>query len=123
MAATTWVETGFGLWKELFPFGRDFFLPRPLGDQDFDSKVATAGDASAMGTALTAHLTVPVKITEGMEAGKWMLSKTPLFPGALAAGWTNHSERATLTSALAAIRVPKDQRSLIGRWSPDGPDE
>ena len=58
-----------------------------------------------------------------MEAGKWTLSKTLLFPGALAAGWTNHSERATLTSALAAIGVPKDQRNLIGRWSPDGSDD
>jgi integrase len=29
LAATTWVETGFYLWKELFPLGRDFFLPRP----------------------------------------------------------------------------------------------
>ena len=123
MAATAWVETGFGLWKGLLPLSRDFFLPRPLGDQEFDFKVATAGDAAAMGTALTAYLAVPVKNSEGDEAGKWTLGKTLLFPGALAAGWTNHLERATLTSALAAIGVPKDQRNLIGRWSPDGSDD
>jgi len=114
LAATAWIEVGFHLWKEIFPLGRDYFLPRPLGDQDFDAKVATAGDAAAMGTALTAYLGVPVKVTEGDNVNKWKLSETALFPGALAAGWTNHSERATLTSALAAIGIPKEQRNLIG---------
>ena len=52
-------------------------MPRPIGDQEFDTKVATAGDAAAMGTALTAHLAIPVKIIEGSEAGKWKLSETP----------------------------------------------
>ena len=86
-------------------------------------KVATAGDAAAMGTALTAFLKIPIKTAEGDATNKWRLSETELLPGALAAGWTNHSERATLTSALAAIGVPKDQRNLIGRWSPDGSDD
>ena len=123
LAATTWVETGFALWKELVPVNRDFFLPRPLNDQEFGLKVATAGDASAMGTALTAFLPIPVKSTEGAQAGTWILGGAPLFPGALAAGWTNHSERATMTSALAAIGVPKDLRNVIGRWPPDGSDD
>ena len=123
VAATVWVETGFHLWKGLLPLNQDFSLPRPLGEQEFDLKVATAGDAAAMGTALIAYLAVPVKKSEGEEAGKWALSETLLFPGALAAGWTNHSERSTLTSALAAIGVLNDQRNLIGRWSPDGSDD
>ena len=85
--------------------------------------MATAGDAAAIGTALTAHLGVPAKVMEGDNLGKWKLTEAALFPGALAAGWTNHSERATLTSALAAIGIPKEQRNLIGRWSPDGSDD
>ena len=41
----------------------------------------------------------------------------------MAGGWTNHSERSTLTSALAAVGVGKDRRNMIGRWSPDGSDD
>jgi len=41
----------------------------------------------------------------------------------VATGWTNHSERATLTSALAAIGVDKARRDVLGRWSPSGSDD
>ena len=111
LAAPSWIEVGYRVWKEIFPFGRDYFLPRPLGEHDFDVKLATAGDAAAMGIALTAYLKTPVRTDEADGAERWRLSGTSLLPGALAAGWTNHSERATLTSALAAIGVPKEQRN------------
>ena len=41
----------------------------------------------------------------------------------LAAGWTNLSERATLTSLLAALGVDKARRDALGRWSPSGSDD
>ena len=40
----------------------------------------------------------------------------PLF----AAGWTNHSERPTPTSMLAALGVDKVHGGALGRWSPSG---
>jgi len=41
----------------------------------------------------------------------------------LALCWSNHSERSTLPSALAAIGVSKEHRDLLGRWAPDGSDD
>eukprot|EP00435_Cladocopium_sp_Y103_P056827 s679_g19.t1 len=37
--------------------------------------------------------------------------------------WTEHSERATLASGLAALGVHKDERDLLGRWTPEGSDQ
>eukprot|EP00435_Cladocopium_sp_Y103_P037330 s718_g9.t2 len=37
--------------------------------------------------------------------------------------WTEHSERATLASALAAVGVAKPDRDLLGRWTPEGSDQ
>ena len=36
--------------------------------------------------------------------------------------WTEHSERATVPSALAALGVPKTERDYLGRWSAQGAD-
>ena len=46
-----------------------------------------------------------------------------LLPGILLERWTNHSERASLPSALAAIGIAKERRNMLGRWRPDGSDE
>ena len=43
--------------------------------------------------------------------------------GRLAEGLTNHSERATVVSSLAALGVDKGRRNMLGRRSPDGPDD
>ena len=37
--------------------------------------------------------------------------------------WTEHSERATLASGLAALGTPKTDRDLLGRWTPEGSDQ
>ena len=37
--------------------------------------------------------------------------------------WTEHSERSTLTSGLAALGVPRTDRDLLGRWAPEGSDQ
>lgn len=37
--------------------------------------------------------------------------------------WTEHSERATLSSCLACLGIPKSDRDLLGRWSPEGSDQ
>ena len=126
LATVDWISVGYHLWKELPPGDRDFFLPRPIANAEgFGTKVASAGDAAAMGTSLAAYMQIPRKVVEGQGVSyvTWELSPEALLPGALAGGWTNHSERATLPSALAAIGVGKDHRNLIGRWSPEGSDD
>lgn len=36
--------------------------------------------------------------------------------------WTEHLERLTLASGLAALGAPKEDRDLLGRWNPEGAD-
>ena len=45
-----------------------------------------------------------------------------LFPEGLERFWSEHSERASLPSALAAIGIHKTERDLVGRWMPEGSD-
>ena len=118
-----WAEVGFDMWRAILPESRDFFLPRPaVGGEGFCTKVATAGDAATMAISLMSSLAVPAKVLGESFGGPWSLTTESLLPGAIAGGWTNHSERSTLVSALAAIGVGKEHRNLIGRWSPEGSD-
>eukprot|EP00974_Lingulodinium_polyedra_P059113 5693350-Lingulodinium_polyedra.AAC.1 len=117
------MKVGFDLWAKVQPWDRDYFLPRPMSDyRDFHPKVATPADAGHVGRQLLAELKVPYL---DMEASPpcWRSTEDPLVEGHLVDGWTGHSERATLPSALAALGVPKEKRNFLGRWSPDGSDD
>ena len=46
----------------------------------------------------------------------------PLIPETWERFWSEHSERSTLTSCLAAVGVAKPDRDLLGRWKPEGSD-
>lgn len=46
-----------------------------------------------------------------------------IFPEGYERFWTEHSERSTLPSCLAAMGVGKTDRDLIGRWLPEGSDQ
>ena len=46
-----------------------------------------------------------------------------LIPDGWERFWTEHSERATLVSGLAALGVAKSERDLLGRWKPEGSDQ
>ena len=46
-----------------------------------------------------------------------------LIPDGWERFWTEHSERVTLSSGLAALGVAKDERDLLGRWKPEGSDQ
>ena len=45
------------------------------------------------------------------------------FPDGWSRYWTEHSERSTLASGLAAMGVPKSERDMLGRWQPEGSDQ
>ena len=117
-----WLQAGYDIWKTTVGEERDYFIPRPTADMSgYTDKVATEVDAMIMGQAMFASLEVPVMTDETKKV--WG-SKGDLFlKGALADAFTNHSERATLVSALAAIGIDKERRSMVGRWSADGSDE
>ena len=46
-----------------------------------------------------------------------------LIPDGWCQFWTEHSDRATMSSCLAALGVPKPERDLLGRWKPEGSDQ
>lgn len=48
---------------------------------------------------------------------------TRIIPDGWERFWTEHSERATLASGLAALGVLKSERDLLGRWTPEGSDQ
>ena len=105
---------------------RDFFVPRPRPDlSGFSSKAATAADAAYLGALVFASLKVPEKDAQTAQDDQpgWRPTKEYLLPGLLPEGWTNHSERASLPSALAATGIAKERRNMLGRWRPDGSDE
>ena len=99
-------------------------LPRLSADLvEFTPKMATSMDASGMAQALAAELREPIKIADEDGNQVWMSSENPLLDPIVADAWTNHSKRAILTSALAAIGVDKVRRDFLGRWSPSGSDD
>jgi len=124
LSGAPWCMVGYVLWEKYHDKGNDFFLHRPVLSLDyFGVKAADSTDATALGVSLFSELRVPRKRFE--EGGKdtWAESEELLLVGRLAEGWTNHSERATVVSALAALGVDKGRRNMLGRWSPDGSDD
>ena len=88
------------------------------------------------------QLLVPAGCSRGAAVGDYVMSyqeavawttevmqemKDPggnrLIPHGWERFWTEHSERATLSSGLAAIGVQKPDRDLLGRWKPEGSDQ
>ncbi len=114
-----WLEVGHSLLSGVLPVNRDFLLPRPLRDfSGFGTKPADFSDAAAANFVLLAALRVPV-----LREGSWVPGTDLLLPECLSDGFTNHSERATLPSALACLGVSRDARDLLGRWGPTGSEE
>ena len=105
-----WLKTGFDLLKEHAAFERDYLLPKLNKEwSGFRRTMATYND-------ITSYSAVVRKMAK--RPG----SQEPLIDPALAGFWTEHSERATLPTGLALLRVHKDERDMLGRWKPDGSD-
>ena len=111
-----WLKVRLGLLTGSGAHSRDFMLPGPMEDlKGFSSRTASDADASIQCRLLMTDIRVPVKMTEAASCGDsgWGPTDVPLMDPLFAGGWTNHSERATLTSMLAALGV--DRQSQPGR--------
>ena len=92
-----------------FGFKRDYLLPLPT--QDLESAIrrrAVYSDAVGFSRRLMLSLSV-----EGDE-------DTALLLGPPAAFWSEHSDRAGLTSWHTAMGTEKSQRGFLGRWAAQG---
>lgn len=125
ISGNEWLKEGFNLFVSDGDRKRDFMILRPREDLDgFGNRMATDSDVGMLCGALMTDLRKPVKVkaaAEGMTV--WMDTADHLMQPIVARGWTNHSERATLSSMLAAVGVDKARRDVLGRWSPSGSDD
>eukprot|EP00435_Cladocopium_sp_Y103_P060801 s2357_g22.t1 len=105
-----WLKTGFDLFKEHASFERDYLLPKLNKEwSGFRRSMALYNDISSYSAYVR-------------KAAKRPGTSVSLIDAALATFWTEHSERATVPTGLALLRVHKDERDMLGRWKPDGSD-
>ena len=84
--------------------------------------MAEPGDVAALNVLVLAQLKQVVpKYRHGVSNG-FGLSPIKLLGAGMEMLWTGHSERATLTSGLAALGVGREERDPLGRWSAEGSD-
>lgn len=110
IASPFWLKTGFDLLKEGADFRRDYLLPKLTADLGgFRKVMASYSDV----------VSYSARLRKGLKRhGTDQQQMDPI----LSTFWTEHSERATLPTGLALLRIPKEERDLLGRWKPDGSD-
>jgi hypothetical protein len=106
----SWLRVGYDLWLTLAPFDRDYFLPKSDAAGHYTVRqMATYSDAASSGIEVLARLKLP-------GADRLLLDHN------WCTFFTEHSERPTMTTALAVLQHSKEERDLIGRWRPEGSD-
>ena len=103
-----WLAVGYDLVKLQMPRERVFLFPEGCfyGTRYGTSHVSYAEAVAGSSRAFA--------LLEGYHG--------PLIPSGWERFWSEHSERATLPSGLAALGVEKSSRDLLGRWCPEGSD-
>ena len=105
-----WLSVGFELVKRAsteegpFVFSEGIFTETATGQTPMKYHEASAASADLFESLLD-------------ERGR------KLIPTGWERFWTEHSERATLSSGLAAVGVGKLERDMLGRWCPEGSDQ
>eukprot|EP00913_Durusdinium_trenchii_P009962 g9349.t1 len=103
-----WLAVGFELVKLQMPRDRVYVFPEGcFYGSRYGASHVTYAEASAGSARALAML-------EGYNGR--------LIPDGWERFWSEHSERATMPSGLAALGVEKSDRDLLGRWCPEGSD-
>lgn len=97
-------------------------LSRALGDTYELLVPAGCSRGAAVGDYIMSYQEAVAWSTEVMQELK-DAGGNALIPHGWERFWTEHSERATLSSGLAALGVQKPERDLLGRWKPEGSDQ
>ena len=105
-----WLVTGYELMKAKWVTEDQYVFSEGI----FDEGMAGVGSMRYYeASAASADVLRSLKDHEGDD----------LLPESIERFWSEHSERATLPSALAALGIGKTDRDLIGRWMPEGSDQ
>ena len=96
-------------------------MPRISSDYaTFIPKLASSNDLAGMLNGVLTLLMVPVVDDVGTGLVE---SDMKMMTAMYAAGWTGHSERATVTSVLAAAGYSQEDRAYLGRWAAGSSEE
>ena len=103
-----WLAVGFDLVKLRMPRDRTYIFPEGCF---YGSRYGTSHVTYAEAVAGSART---LALLEGYNGR--------LIPSGWERFWSEHSERATVPSGLAALGVEKADRDYLGRWCPEGSD-
>lgn len=107
-----WLDTGLRILKRMSPEGGEYLVGDGLSIGEMDTnKMISYQEAVILSMEAMSSM-------KGAEEGASFL-----LPEGWGRFWTEHSERSTLSSALASLGIVKSDRDLLGRWSPEGSDQ
>ena len=105
-----WLGVGYEIVRCMEPTDREFVFQEGI----FSCNVCRNGQLKyAEASAASAGVLASLEDEDG----------NGIIPQGWERFWTEHSERATLASGLAALGIKKDERDLLGRWQPEGSDQ
>jgi hypothetical protein len=118
IAAPSWLEEGHILFQsDGFDFPRDYLLPLPnKAMSGCKRRMALYADAAKITRGLWQHLRKPIWKDE-----QWSESEDPLFTVHPNTHYSEHSERNWLDTQAAGMKIPKDERDMLG-WKREGSD-
>ena len=116
VATCAWIEQ-----SDWLTMGMEILGKSPTGSGDL-LVPSGAGELGATGNKVMQYQEAVAWSTEVMSALEDGRGGR-LVPDGWERFWTEHSERATLASGLAALGVPKPERDMLGRWAPEGSDQ
>ena len=121
LARTDWLRTGLDIWKSAsFNSDRDYWLVLPADGMERATDImAEYSDAMALSRKLLQSLCMP----RLRDDGELTPGERPLFPEGAAGFYSEHGDRAWVTSTAAQLGVEKSRRDFCGRWGADKSDE
>jgi hypothetical protein len=118
IVAPGWLEEGHILFQsDGFDFPRDYLLPLPNAAMSgCKRRMALYADAAKVTRGMWQHLRKPV-----WNDDQWTEGEDPLFTVHPDTHYSEHSERNWLDTLAAGMKIPKDERDMLG-WKREGSD-
>jgi hypothetical protein len=122
-----WLEMGFEMFQT-FQTNRKYLLPLPCKDgETFSDKEPTFVQSATASRFLLAEAKVMTPVPAALAVTldgdsvphyRWVASEVRLLAPGVQAFWSEHSDRATLTTWAKAVGCSKEECDYLGRWKP-----
>ena len=122
-----WLSTGWNLFLEMGHLERECWIPKPTKDRqgftdDSPKYLDSCGCSRKIFSTLKSHRRVevgPFFVESSNGDGESM----DLFLAGVQSFFKEHSDRSTLPGWMHLMGFSKEDRDLVGRWSPQGSDD